>query len=65
MRILIAYGSKGKFYHLKNFSEELEKQNAQVKLVRDVDYSRGFPSKKITDWIGGDKKFKKLILDFK
>ena len=34
MRILIAYGSKGKFYHLKNFSEELEKQNATIKKMQ-------------------------------
>ena len=65
LRILIAYGSLGKFFHLKEFSDQLEKQNVQVKLVKDTDYSRGFPSKKITDWFNGDKKFKQLIEDFK
>jgi len=65
MKILIAYGSKGKFHHLKDFVDELEKQNILAKLVKDTDYSRGFPSKNISDWIGGDKKFKKLILNFK
>ncbi len=65
MKILIAYGSLGKLFHLKEFSTELEKQNIQVKLVKDTDFSRGFPSKKITEWINGDKKFKKLIKDFK
>ena len=35
LRLLIAYGSKGKFFHLKEFSDALEKQNVEVKLVKD------------------------------
>ena len=65
MRLLIAYGSLGKLFHLKEFTNELEKQNVQVKLVKDTDYSRGFPSRKISDWYNGDKKFKELVNDFK
>ena len=65
MKLLIAYGSLGKLFHLQEFSNELEKQNIQVKLVKDTDFSVGFPSKKISDWFGGDKKFKKLITEFK
>ena len=65
MKLLIAYGSLGKLFHLKEFSAELEKQNIQVKLIKDTDYSNGFPSKKISDWYNGDKKFKKLIKEFK
>jgi len=65
MKILVGYGSKGKFFHLKEFCDELEKQNITVKLVRDTDYSRGFPSKRISDWISGDKKFKMLIREFR
>ena len=49
---------------MKEFSAELEKQNIQVKLIKDTDYSNGFPSKKISDWYNGDKKFKKLIKEF-
>ena len=64
MKLLIAYGSLGKLFHLKEFSAELEKQNIQVKLIKDTDYSNGFPSKKISDWYNGDKKFKKLIKEF-
>ena len=64
MKLLIAYGSLGKLFHLKEFSAELEKQNIQVKLIKDSDYSGGFPSKKISDWYNGDKKFKKLIKEF-
>ena len=64
MRLLIAYGSLGKFFHLKEFSNALEKLDVEVKLVRDIDYSRGFPSKKISEWIHGDEKFKQLITEF-
>ena len=65
MKLLIAYGSLGKLFHLKEFSAALEKQNVQVKLVKDTDFSRGFPSKKISDWFSGDRKFKVLIREFK
>ena len=65
MRILVGYGSRGKFFHLKEFCDELEKHNINVKLVKDTEYSRGFPSKRISDWVNGDKKFKTLIGDFK
>ena len=63
--MLIAYGSLGKLFHLKEFSDALEKQNIQVKLIKDTDYSRGFPSKRISDWFNGDKRFKELIKEFK
>jgi len=65
LKLLIVYGSQGKFFHLKEFSDALEKQDVQVRLVKDTDYSRGFPSKKISDWFNGDKKFKELIRDFR
>ena len=65
MKLLIAYGSLGKLFHLEEFSHALEKQNVEVKLVKDTDFSRGFPSKKISDWFNGDKKFKELIREFK
>jgi len=65
MKLLIAYGSKGKFFHLKEFANELQKQGVEVKLVHDSEYSQGFPSKKVNHWINGDKKFKKLVEEFK
>jgi glycosyltransferase involved in cell wall biosynthesis len=65
VKLLIAYGSLGKLFHLKEFSEALEREKIIVKLVKDSDYSGGFPSKKISDWFNGDKKFKKLIQEFK
>jgi glycosyltransferase involved in cell wall biosynthesis len=64
LKLLIAYGSLGKLFHLEEFSIELEKQNVIVKLIKDTDYSNGFPSKKISDWYSGHKKFKKLIKEF-
>ena len=65
MKLLIGYGSRGKFFHLKEFCDELEKQNITVKLVKDTDFSRGFPSKRILEWFNGDEKFKDLINEFK
>ena len=37
MKLLIAYGSLGKLFHLEEFSKELEKQNVTVKLIKDTD----------------------------
>ena len=65
MKLLLAYGSLGKYFHLKEFADELERQSVQVKLVHDIDYSKGFPSKKFSDWFNGDKKFQCLIEEFK
>lgn len=65
MKLLIAYGSLGKFFHLKEFSNALSNEGVEIKLVRDIDFSRGFPSKNISDWFIGNKKFKKLIQEFK
>lgn len=63
MKLLIAYGSKGKLFHLSEFSDALKKLGVDCKLVKDSDYSRGFPSKKISDWFP-NRKFQKLIEDF-
>jgi len=65
MKLLIAYGSKGKYFHLKEFSESLSKLGVTCKIVRDSDYSTGFPSKNISEWFGTNKKFKKLVNDFR
>ena len=65
MRLLIAYGSLGKYFHLKEFATALEKENVEVRLVKDTDYSRGFPSKRISEWFSSNKKFHGLIEEFK
>jgi len=64
LKLLIVYGSKGKFFHLKEFGEALTKFGVSYKLVRDIDYIRGFPSKNLRDWFPNKKKFKKLLEEF-
>lgn len=64
LRLLIAYGSKGKFFHLKEFGEALKKLGNEYLLVKDTDYCKGFPSKNIRDWFPNKQKFQKLIRDF-
>lgn len=64
MRLLVAYGSMGKFFHMKEFVDSLTKYGIECKMIRDTDYVRGFPSKSIRDWFVGSRKFKKLIKEF-
>tara|TARA_B100000029_G_scaffold322882_1_gene315256 strand:+ start:694 stop:1764 length:1071 start_codon:yes stop_codon:yes gene_type:complete len=55
----------GKYYHLKQFADELEKLGVNCKLIRETDYVVGFPTKRIHKMILNNIKFKKLINDFK
>ena len=64
MKLLIG-GSPSKIYHLKEFANALNKIGIKTKVVLDVDYSDGFPSRKISHWLKKDKKFKILIDEFK
>jgi len=64
IKILIAYGSKGKKFHMKQFSDTLKELGVECMLVQDSDYSAGFPSKKISELIPNNK-FKNLINEFK
>ena len=64
MKILIAYGSKGKFFHMQQFSNALKELGVECMLVQDSEYSTGFPSKKISELIPNNK-FKNLIDEFK
>ena len=52
-------------FHLKEFSEMLEINNVETKLVLDVDYADGFPSRKMSKWFSKDTKFKDLIEEFR
>lgn len=63
MKLLIG-GAKSKIFHLKEFGETLKKFNVDYKLVHDVEFSSGFPSRNITDWFDIGKKFNKLIEEF-
>ena len=64
MRLLIG-GSSSFFFHLKEFSDTLNRLGVESKLVFDADYSDGFPSRKIKNWFQTKKKFNKLIDEFK
>jgi hypothetical protein len=64
MKLLIG-GSSSKMFHLKEFSEMLEINNIETKLVLDIDYADGFPSRKMSKWFSKDTKFKDLIQEFR
>ena len=63
MRLLIG-GSSSKLFHLKEFSNALEEIGVITKVVLDIDYSDGYPSRKISRWFQKNNKFKKLINEF-
>ena len=64
MKLLIG-ASSSKIFHLNEFAKNLEKNNVECKVVFDSEYADGFPSRKIKSWFSSNKKFKKLIDDFK
>ncbi len=64
MKILIG-ASSSKIFHLNEFANALNNLRIKTKLVLDVDYSDGYPSRKISHWFQKDHKFKKLIQEFK
>ena len=64
MKLLIG-GSPSKIFHLKDFEDALVKLGVECKLVIDTDICNGFPSHKISDWFQTQKKFNKLISEFK
>ena len=64
MRLLIG-GSSSKFFHLKNFADELENLGIECKLVHDTDFADGYPSRKLSTWLKRNKKFENLVNDFK
>jgi glycosyltransferase involved in cell wall biosynthesis len=46
---------------MKEFAEELEKNNITTKLVLDEEFVSGFPDRKISNWISSKGKFNDLI----
>ena len=60
LRLLIG-GSSSKIFHLKEFSNSLERIGVECKLVFDADYADGFPSRKFGNWFKSDNKFENLI----
>ena len=59
MRLLIA-SSESKFVYMKELADAVSRQDVKCKLVKEVEYSTGFPSKKISEWFS-NKKFEKLF----
>ena len=59
-----AKGRIGKYFHLKEFGQALEKLGVDCKLVHEFDYITGFPSKTPKGWIS-KKKFYDLINEHK
>jgi len=64
LKLLIG-GSPSKFFHLKEFGEELKKFGVEYKLVIDTDIYSGFPSRRVTDWFQNKNDFRKLRDGFK
>ena len=64
MKLLIG-GAPTNMFHLKEIEKALTNLGVQCKLVLDSDISKGFPSKKISDWFQSKKKFDQLISEFK
>lgn len=58
-------GASSKFFHLKEFSDSLERLGVETKLILDSEVYDGFPSRNINNWFQTRRKFKKLIDDFK
>jgi glycosyltransferase involved in cell wall biosynthesis len=63
LKLLIG-GSSSKFFHLNEFVKALEKNKVDCKLVQDVEYYDGFPSRKIKNWFQTTTKFKKMITEY-
>jgi glycosyltransferase involved in cell wall biosynthesis len=64
LKILVVSGSLGKYFHLQEFTDALLSLGVECKLVNELDYLGGFPSKKINKWFT-DNGIKKLLRDFK
>ena len=60
MKILIA-GGPDKYFHLKEFGEELKKHKIEYTLVIDSDYVTGISKKNINEFLHPKKKFNELI----
>jgi len=62
---LLMGGSPSKMFHLKEFSKKLEDLGIECKVVLDVDYCDGFPSRRISKWIFKKNKLSNLISEYK
>jgi len=66
MYLKLLFGaSPSKFYHVTEFSKILDEFDIESKVVLDLEICDGFPSRKISSWFSTDKKFKKVLNEFK
>ena len=63
MKLLIG-AAPSKLFHLKELAKSLSKFNVECKIVNDIEYADGYPSRNFKSWIYSNKKFEKLILEF-
>ena len=56
--------SPTKFFHLKEFAENLKKKGIECKLVIDTSIYTGFPSREVAKWFETKGKFNELIKQF-
>ena len=64
MKLLIG-AAPSKIFHLKEFAKSLMKFNIECKIVNDVEYADGYPSRNFKSWLLSNKKFEKLISEFR
>jgi len=64
LRLLIG-GSSSKFFHLNDFTAELENLGIKCKLVHDTDFADGYPSRKLSTWLKRNKKIENFLKDAK
>ena len=58
-------GATSKFFHLKEFTDALERLGNECRLVIDTDVYDGFPSRSIGNWFQTRKKFNELVNEFR
>ena len=63
MKLLIG-AAPSKLFHLEEFSRSLSKLDIECKIVNDIEYADGYPSRNFRSWLYSNKKFEKLISEF-
>lgn len=63
MKLLIG-AAPSKLFHLEEFSKSLSKLDIECKIVNDIEYADGYPSRNFRSWLFSNKKFEKLISEF-
>jgi glycosyltransferase involved in cell wall biosynthesis len=64
LKLLIG-GSPSKLFHLREFTKSLESLGVECKLVLDIEYCDGFPSRNIRNWNTSNLRFNNLVKTFK